>query len=86
MYYVENGSKNRSGSYKDKPDDNKVTKHYGISTLGDRCYYHVLKFYFEKLSPTVLSAVFYWKPKDTFFYSSLVYNSACWKKGFGICC
>ena len=63
MYYVENGSKNRSGSYKDKPDDNKVTKHYGISTLGDRCYYHVLKFYFEKLSPTVLSAVFIGSPK-----------------------
>ena len=35
MYYVENGSKNRSGSFKDKPDDNKVIKHYGNSTLGD---------------------------------------------------
>ena len=57
----ENGSKNRSGLLKDKPDDNKVIKHYGNSTLGDtctcRCYYHVLKFYFEKLSPTVLSNV-----------------------------
>ena len=75
MYYVENGSKNRSGSFKDKPDDNKVIKHYGNSTLGDtcRCYYHVLKFYFEKLSPTVLSnvsAVFYWKRKEKLLLSS----------------
>ena len=67
VVYTENSSKNRSGSYKDKPDDNKVIKHYADSTLGEKCYHRVLKLYFSKLPPSVLKdpdAVFYWKPKE----------------------
>ena len=49
VVYTENGSKNRSGSYKDKPDDNKVIKHYADSSLGEKCYYRVLTLYISKL-------------------------------------
>ena len=67
VVYTENGSKNRSGSYKDKPDDNKVIKHYADSSLGEKCYYRVLKLYTSKLPPKTQEdpeAVFYWKPKE----------------------
>lgn len=67
VVYTENGSKNQSGSYKDKPDDNKVIKHYADSSLGEKCYYQVLKLYISKLPPKTLEdpeAVFYWKPKE----------------------
>ena len=63
--YTVNGSKYRSGS--DKPDDNKVIKHYADSTHGEKCSHRVLKLYFSKLPPNVLKdpdAVFYWKPKE----------------------
>ena len=74
--YTENGSKNRSGSYKDKPDDNKVVKHYADPTLGEKCYHLVLKLYFSKLPPNVLrdpDAVFYWKAKERVpFVASMV--------------
>ena len=53
IVYTENGSKNRSGSYKDKPDDNKVIKHYADSSLGEKCYYRVLKLYTSKLPPKI---------------------------------
>ena len=77
VVYTENGSKNRSGSYKDKPDDNKVVKHYADPTLGEKCYYLVLKLYFSKLPPNVLrdpDAVFYWKAKERVPFDS----NACW--------
>ena len=67
VVYTENGSKNRSGSYKDKPDDNKVIKHYADSSLGEKYYYRVLKLYTSKLPPKTREnpeAVFYWKPKE----------------------
>lgn len=67
VVYTENGSKNGSGTYKDKPDDNKVIKHYADSSLGEKCYHRVLKLYFSKLPPKTLKdpeAVFYWKPKE----------------------
>ena len=62
VVYKENGSKNRSGTYKEKADSNKIVKHYADSTLGDKCYVYILKLYFSKLSPTLFedsSAVFY---------------------------
>ena len=65
--YTENGSKNRSGSYKDKADKNKVVKHYANSDLGDRCYVYLLRLYLKKLPPKVLQdtdSTFYWKPKE----------------------
>ena len=77
VVYTENGSKNRSGSYKDKPDDNKVVKHYADPTLGEKCYHLVLKLYFSKLPPNVLrdpDAVFYWKAKERVPFDS----NACW--------
>ena len=36
VVYKENGSKNRSGTYKEKADSNKIVKHYADSTLGDK--------------------------------------------------
>ena len=75
--YTENGSKNRSGSYKDKPDDNKVVKHYADPTLGEKCYHLVLKLYFSKLPPNVLrdpDVVFYCKAKERVPFDS----NACW--------
>ena len=53
VVYTENGSKNRSGSYKDKACENKVVKHYADSELGEHCYVHILKFYFKKVPPKV---------------------------------
>ena len=50
--YTEHGSKNRSGSYKDKAD-NKVVRHFSDPSLGERCYVYLLKKYFEKLPPKV---------------------------------
>ena len=67
VVYTENGLKNRSGSYKDKPDDNEVIKYYANCSLGEKCYYRVLKLYISKLPPKTLEdpkAVFYWKPKE----------------------
>lgn len=67
VVYTENGSKNWSGSYKDKPNDNKVIKHYADSSLGEKCYHRVLKLYFSKLPPQTLEdpeGVFYLKPKE----------------------
>ena len=59
--YVENGSKNRSGSYKDT-QENKVVKQYADPKLGDRCYYYVLKFYFSKLPKDFNGDSFYLRP------------------------
>ena len=62
IVYTENGSKNKSGIYKDKPDQNKVIKHYADPALDEKCYIAVLKLYFSKL-PTQLfeyaASVFY---------------------------
>lgn len=35
IVYTENGSKNKSGTYKDKADQNKVIKHYAEPALGE---------------------------------------------------
>ena len=73
IVYTENGSKNRSRSCKDKPEDNKVIKHYADSTLGEKCYHRVLKLYYSKLPPSVLKdldTVFYWKPKEKVPFNS----------------
>ncbi len=47
--YTENGSKNRSGSYKDSADNNKIIKQYADQSLNDRCYVSILKLYIQKL-------------------------------------
>ena len=52
IIYTENGSKNRSGTYRDKPGSNKVIKHYANSTLGHRCFVSLVKLYLEKLPPS----------------------------------
>ena len=60
---TENGSKNRSGSYKDK-SGNKIVRHFADSTLGERS---LVKTYLRKLPARARkseSADFYWKPKD----------------------
>ena len=67
VVYAEHGSKNRSGSYKDK-SENKIVKHFADPSLNERCYVSLLKTYFEKLSPEVKdieNADFYWKPKGS---------------------
>ena len=38
VVYTENDSKNRSGSCKDRPDDNNVIKRYADSSLGEKYY------------------------------------------------
>ena len=57
VVYVENGSKNHSGSYKDK-GSNKSVRHYEDPQLGERCYVSILKFYLSKL-PEVLKTLIY---------------------------
>ena len=67
VVYKENGSKNRSGTYKEKAYSNKIVTHYADSTLGDKCYVYILKLYFSKLSPTLFedsSAVFYYRANE----------------------
>ena len=66
LEYTENGSKNRSGSYKDK-SGNKILKHFADSSLGEKCYVSLVKTYLSKLPDKAKeseSAEFYWKPKD----------------------
>ena len=41
VQFAETGSKNRSESYKDNTS-NKVIRHYADSSLGNKCYHHVL--------------------------------------------
>ena len=77
VVYSENGSKNRSGSYKDRADNNKIIKHYADASLGEKCYVYLLKLYFSKLSPTLFgdsSSVFYYRAKEISKYSS----NECW--------
>ena len=67
VIYIENGSKNQSGSYKEKADSNKVIKPFANPSLGNRCYVTLLKLYLSKLPPKILndvSSFFYWKPKE----------------------
>ena len=72
VQYVENGSKNRSGSYKDRAL-NKVVKHYAQPELGERDYLLLLNLYFSKLPAEVLNDgahLFYLSPKDRILYKS----------------
>ena len=64
--YTENGSKNRSGSYKDKRE-NKVIAHYVDPSLNERCYVSLLKLYVSKLPPEARSkstCAFHPQPKE----------------------
>ena len=64
VVYVENGSKNCSGSYKDKADSNKVIRHYSDPSLAEKCDVFILKLYFRKLDPSVFceeSSIFYYR-------------------------
>lgn len=63
VVYQENGSKNPSGSYKDRAENNKIIKHYADPTLQEKCYVHVLKLYFSQLPPTLLEG-----PSSAFYY------------------
>ena len=61
----ENGSKNRSGSYKDRAENNKIIKHYADPTLQEKSYVHV--FYLSQLPLKLLddpSAVFYYRANE----------------------
>ena len=63
VQYSEHGSKNRSGSYKDK-GENKIVKHYA-QVNDERCYVRHLQFYLSKLPAQIRedsSSGFYWKP------------------------
>ena len=61
VQFVETGSKNRSGSYKSK-HSNKVIKHYADSSLGNRCYYYILSFYWQKIPSHYDGDCFYLRP------------------------
>ena len=64
--YVENGSKNRSGSYRDKRQ-NKVVKHFADPAFKERCYVSLLKLFFSKLPSQAVSSStcsFYLQPKE----------------------
>jgi len=65
IVFIENGSKNCSGNYKDKAD-NKVIKQYAQPQLKEQCYVCLLRFYLSKL-PQIASKrdVFYWRPKES---------------------
>ena len=68
VVYTENGSKNRSGSYKEKPEQNKVVKQYSNSELGEKCYVSLLNLCLRKIPPKVFNdpeSTFYWKPKES---------------------
>ena len=54
---MENGSKNRCGSYKDNCDS-KVIKQYADISLGKKCYYLIIKEYFSKLPKDAPDDVF----------------------------
>ena len=77
VVYEENGSKNRSGSYKEKADSNKIVKHYANPDIGNKCYISILKLYLSKLPPQLFEdslSVFYYRkldiPSDTTWFSS----------------
>lgn len=76
VQYAEFGSKNGSGSYKDK-SKNKVIEHFANESLGEHCYVHLIRLYLEKLAPVVKAnenADFYWKPK----VNTPVNENVCW--------
>lgn len=62
--YTEFGSKNRSGSYRDKAD-NKVVEHFADESLGEKCFVHLLQLYCSKLPPDAFQkGSFYWHAKQ----------------------
>jgi len=66
VQYVENGLKNRSGSYKDRAP-HKVVKQYAQPELGEHDYLLLLNLYFSKLPAEVFNDgahLFYLSPKD----------------------
>ena len=73
VVYSENGSKNRSGSYKDKTP-NKIVKHYADPALKEHCYVFLLRLYFSKLPPKAFEKdVFYLKPKSSVSGDGLIW-------------
>jgi len=71
VVFIENGSKNCSGSYEEKAD-NKVIKQYAQPQLKEQCYVYILCFYLSKF-PQIASKreVFYWQPKESMPMSPL---------------
>lgn len=66
VVYTENGSKNRSGSYKDRGEAKEV-KHFANERLGERCAVYLLKLYFSKLSMDIVEngdEKLYFQPKQ----------------------
>ena len=61
--YIENGLKNRSGSYRDK-SENKIVTQYTDLQLGERCYYHIIKFYVSKLPKSYEGDAFYLRARS----------------------
>ena len=60
--YCENCSKNYSGSYREK-GENKVVKQYADVSLGERCYYYMIKFYVSKFPVSYNGDAFYLRPR-----------------------
>ena len=66
VLYVENGSKNHSGSYKDK-GENKIIKQYADVSQGNHCYVYLFNLYLSKLPNTAFEKdIFYLRPKQVF--------------------
>ena len=63
VVYTENGSKNRSGSYKDRSEA-KVVKHFANKRLGERCVVYLLKLYYSQLPEHNGDERFYFQPKE----------------------
>lgn len=64
--YTENGSKNRSGGYRDLRVENKIVPIYANSEAGDRCHVKQLDVYLSKLLPNAQQLdIFYLRPSAT---------------------
>ena len=59
--YVENGSKNRNGTFSQRFIPNKTVPIYSNPELKERCHVYILDLYFSKL-PQVENDVFYLRP------------------------
>ena len=66
VMYTENGSKNRSRSYKDRSEAKEV-KHFANTPLGERCVVFLLKLYYSKLPEDIEkngNGKIYFQPKE----------------------
>ena len=63
LVYIENSSKNYSGSY--KHPGNKIMRHFSEPTAGEQCFIYLFKSYVSKLPKAAfINDAFYWHPKD----------------------